>query len=100
VATNDFQSQVLEKLSALTVHQAELTSEVRNIVQRLDRLNGSVARHEEALNTLKLTEANRTGREQASGTWLKNLAPAGWSIIGAIIVLFLQHASTLLPFMK
>lgn len=36
---------------------AELKNETTNIVQRLDKLNGSVARHEGDLNTLKIADA-------------------------------------------
>lgn len=43
MAEHDFQLRVLEALSELKAEQAETRAEVTNIVERLDRLNGSVA---------------------------------------------------------
>jgi hypothetical protein len=59
VSENDFHDQVLAALSDLKVSQAETTVELKGVVARLDRVNGSVGRHEDKLGMLQLELANR-----------------------------------------
>jgi hypothetical protein len=64
-------------------------------VQRLDRLNGSVARHEADLNAVKIDQARREGADANSGRWFENLKPAIWTVLGVIGVLVLEHGHAL-----
>jgi hypothetical protein len=51
---DDFHDKVLSSLADLQISQAETTNELRNVVARQDKANGSVGRHEEKLGKLQL----------------------------------------------
>jgi hypothetical protein len=56
---DDFHDKVLSELSDLKGGQSATTAELRNVVARQDKVNGSVARHEEKLGMLQLELSNR-----------------------------------------
>jgi septal ring factor EnvC (AmiA/AmiB activator) len=91
VTTNDFQVEVLTVLGELKAEQAATTAEVRNIVARLDKLNGTVARHTEEIGRLQLESARRQGSEAAVSTWTARLWPMIYACLGAGVSLVLQH---------
>ena len=84
--------------------------------QHLARLNGTVVRHEERLDTLKDVLSNhktqcplllevaalksaaliRATETQAASAWWQRISPLIWLAIGGVIVLFLVHADELL----
>lgn len=51
------EQRILEGIQALRDGITELRAEVRGINERLDRLNGSVAKHEEAITKLRINAA-------------------------------------------
>ena len=61
----DYHDQILAALQDLNVSQAEVTAELRGVVSRLDKVNGSVDRHEDKLSMLQLELANRAATVKA-----------------------------------
>jgi hypothetical protein len=96
MSTSDFQYQVLAALGELKAEQAGTRAEVQAIVARLDKLNGTVARHERDLGQLKLDQARRQGEEKTSAKWIEWAKPAIWGIAGVLAVLALQHSEAVL----
>jgi hypothetical protein len=88
-----FQLQVVEDL-------AELKTETKNIVSRLDRLNGSVARHEADLGEMKLQAAADKASTAVTRRWIEFARPAIWSVLGGLLMLALQHADKLIAAFK
>lgn len=90
MSDHDFHQLVLDRLADLKAEQAATTEAVRNIVARLDKLNGSVARHEQEL-------AERRGAEKATAKWSTHLIPivryAAGVVLAAVAVLALNHSS-------
>jgi len=95
---------------------AELKTETVGIVQRLDRINGSVGRHEGDLNALKIADAKhdtllstvaslvaevdklktsttKTDTQIEMGT---GMAKTIWAAVGGTVLLLLQNAPALL----
>ncbi len=69
--------QILEHVVDLVEKLAGLTAEVRGINVRLDKLNGSSARHEKAITELRAAAANDEKRgTSARDTW-KTVAAVG-----------------------
>ncbi len=62
----EFRKFVRDKLEELTVQGVETNSEVKNLVGRLDTLNGSVARHERAINDVREREKVRDAELKAA----------------------------------
>lgn len=93
---SDFEREVLEHLAELRAGQAETKAEVKAIVARLDRLNGSVARHQEAIAALQLDKARREGEEASSNTWLDRLWPFIYAAARIAGFLVLTHAEDVL----
>ena len=69
---------------------------MKAIVERLDKLNGSVARHAEKISVLEKAEARREGAESSSTRWIERLMPAIWAACGAFAVLVLSNAEMFL----
>src|SRR5581483_1517178 len=94
-------------------------TEVRNIVARLDRLNGTVARHEKELREQEVHLASRQSdcplvdavkvrirpledfvtseraAEKTSKTWMDRMWPLIWAAAGMFGFLVLEHAPQL-----
>jgi anti-sigma-K factor RskA len=120
MSERDFYREVLTALGEMKAEQAETTAEVKNIVARLDKLNGTVARHEERMNEIQIEVAERrhqcpiaeglekrirpvedfvTGESAArktSSAWLKWMWPLIWAGAGAVAVLILRHGELIL----
>jgi len=95
---------------------AELKTGHTNIVDRLDKLNGSVARHEGDLNSLKVADARHEGLTANVSTLMADVeklktaetktttqidmatttGKAIWGAVGGTVILLLQHAPDLL----
>ncbi len=89
MSDRDFQMEVLDRLAELKAEQAETRTEVKNIVARLDTLNGKVLKHEVEL-------AERRGAEKAESRWTDHLIPVMRYAVGitlaVVAVLVLNHA--------
>lgn len=59
MSERDVQHEVLTALGELKAEQASVTTEVRNIVSRHDKLNGTVGRHEQRMNGMQIEVAER-----------------------------------------
>ena len=115
-----FEKEVLSHLIELKTVQAETTVEVKNIVARLDKLNGTVARHEEKIGAQtvdllqhvnacpmrdRLSEVESFISAQKATTdndkdWKSKLHPALWMAISAVIVLVMLHSADMLKFWR
>ncbi len=92
MSERDFHDAVLTALGELKAEQAATRTEVKNIVARLDKLNGTVARHEEAIGKLQLEQARREGGDASSKSWSDRLRPVAWAGCGAFVLLVLLHS--------
>ena len=101
-----------------TLSRLEILAEAAD--EHLKRLNGSVAKHEERLNTLwrdfsqhplacplraeveKLQRAVLVDETSAATTekWWKRISPLIWLGIGCVLALLLLHAKNLLPLIE
>ncbi len=119
MSDRDFQNTVLSALAG-QVEQVELKTEMRNVVARLDKLNGKVADHEARLGQMQIELAERRNQcplvdaielrirpvedfitaEQASKKtnrhWMEKVWPVIWVGAGVFGFLILEHAQGLL----
>lgn len=72
---------------------AELRNESKNIVGRLDTLNGSVARHERYISGAQ-------ARSENSRDWRKALQPYLMLLVGAVLTLILLNGQAILGIHK
>jgi hypothetical protein len=100
MSERDFQHEVLTKLGDLHAAQGETAANLGAVVQRLDRLNGSVARHEGSINDLKLDQAHKAGAKELSNSILTAAKPAVWTVLGIVVMWVLQHGQQLLELLK
>jgi hypothetical protein len=80
----------LDKQSALT------TQSIDALVVRLDRLNGSVARHEQQLTENALLRAKEQGRNEGFGKVAIALQPIVYGGLLALAIILLQNAPSIL----
>jgi hypothetical protein len=77
-----------------------LEAGVTGINARLDRLNGSVARHEQRITTIEISGAAHAAGQRAavetSDKWMDRLKPIGGLILAFVAGLILSHAPELL----
>lgn len=100
MSDQDFFVEVLDRLSELNACQAETRAEVRAIVQRLDKLNGTVAQHQREIGQIRLAQAEEKGAEETSAKWWETIKPIAWLAAGMLGVLVLQHAEAMLAFLR
>ena len=81
MSERDFQREVLEARRAY-ISQAETTTRLGAAVERLEHLNGSVARHEQSISELKLDQARTAGAREVSHKLVSAVKPAVWAILG------------------
>lgn len=81
-----FRAEVIERLS-------ELRTETKNIVGRLDVLNGSVARHEKYISGAE-------ARSDNSRDWRKAVQPFVMLIVGALLTMLLLNGPAILGLHK
>jgi septal ring factor EnvC (AmiA/AmiB activator) len=117
MSDHDFQSTVLTALADLKTEQAETRTEVKNIVSRLDRLNGKVADHEARIGQMQIELAERRKQcplvdaveirirpleealaveravEQNTKNWMDHIWPIVWIAAGVFGLLILEHAA-------
>jgi predicted nucleic acid-binding Zn-ribbon protein len=70
------EAQILETLNNLAKDVGELTGETKGINARLDRLNGSVARHEKEISEIKTCQAEKAGANKVK----KSILSKCWEI--------------------
>jgi len=91
---------ILSSLRAIRQDIGELKGDVRVINARLDKLNGSAARHEQALSETKVALAAHTsadeGKENSNQTWADRLMPGMWMVAGTLVSLALLHGASVL----
>src|ERR1017187_1991907 len=68
MSETNLQQEILDSLQDLKVSHAEVAAELKGIVARLDKVNGSVGRHEDKLGLLQLELANRAAIVKAALT--------------------------------
>jgi hypothetical protein len=76
----DFREQVISGLSTLTEQQ-------KGVIERLDKLNGSVARHEDRLSTIEKLAAGVAGGKTSNQIWMRYI----WAAIGGILLFLGEH---------
>lgn len=81
-----FRADVIERLS-------ELRNETKNIVGRLDTLNGSVARHERYISGAE-------ARSDNSRDWRKAVMPYVTLVAGAVLTVLLLNGPAILGLHK
>jgi hypothetical protein len=92
MSERDFQATVLEHLVALQRETAEQTGEMKNIVSRLDRLNGSVAKHEAQIGALMAERAERRAVSTYQEKWKEHLKPVIVYLVIGLGILLATHA--------
>ena len=96
----DALSDMKDRIADLHTEVSLTGGEVKHIGSRLDKLNGAVARHEEALGSRALevakAEGEAKGKAEARKALDKWVTPAVWSIVGVAVILVLQHAPEIL----
>jgi hypothetical protein len=124
MSERDFQLQVLEALGELKAELLETKAEVRNVVQRQDKANGSVARHQADIGRLQIELAERRlscplvdsvkGRvdivedfvtadkavKNRDKGWLDRLWPMIYAAAGVTVYVAALHASDILKAMS
>ncbi|HZP17098.1 MAG TPA: hypothetical protein VFB00_03975 [Terriglobales bacterium] len=120
MSEQDFHDQVLTALGEMKAQLVAATAESKAIVARLDKLNGSVARHQEQIGQMQVEIAERRhscplvdhveeqlvpikewvaarkAAQSVSKSWLDRLWPFIWAASGAFVLLVLLHANDLL----
>jgi hypothetical protein len=84
-----FRLRVVESL-------AKLEGLAQSTDGHLARLNGSVARHEEKINSLQAAMLTERAASRATSTWWQRISPLLWLAAGGVLALFLLHSEQLL----
>jgi hypothetical protein len=75
-----------------------MTVKIDGINERLDKLNGAVARHEDQIGTLKTSDAVRSAvtvaTERQAATWYDRLKPVLGPVGGAALALIARELAT------
>lgn len=89
-AMTRFREQVIADL-------AELKTSQKNIIEHLLKLNGAVARHEEAISKMSIEQAKKDEKERITSTQEKFV----WGLIGSGVYMILMHfGSIIAPWFK
>jgi hypothetical protein len=83
------EQQIFKILGELKEDVGELKAETKGINSRLDRLNGSVARHEKDILEIKLDRAKESGEEKGEERVKKSFWDKAWEIGKVPILLFI-----------
>lgn len=84
--------EMLEILLAMNAKLASLDTKVEGINERLDKLNGSVARHETRIGSIEKAHNVEDGAKKANSTWMKILWPVLCAIGGGAITVIVRVA--------
>lgn len=124
MSERDFQLQVLEALGELKAELVETKSGLHAVVDRLDKVNGSISRHQADIGKMQIELAERrlscplvsavmarvdvvedfivaaTATEKANDHWLNRLWPAFYAAAGVAVYVAALHASDLMKVMS
>ena len=93
-------AELNERVGAMHTEVSLVAQETKHNGQRLDKLNGAVARHEAALNERALEAKRLEGMEDEraknAAKWETRLRPVVLVLLGVGAVLLLQQAPVLL----
>jgi len=85
-----FREQVISDL-------AELKTSNKNIVEHLLRLNGSVAKHEEAIGKMQIHAATEAEKDRITSRKEK----LWWGLIGSAVLVLIEHFGAIVgPWLK
>ena len=84
VIGNDKHEQIMHELGSL---KGSTEQGFKGVHERLDKLNGSVARHEEELTQLKIVDAKNEGGKSISN----KLWGIGGTILGAVVIFLITN---------
>jgi hypothetical protein len=86
----DFRDTVVSSLATIKESQ-------HSVIERLDKLNGSVGRHESRISDIEKFNAGTAGGNKISAKYLKYL----WAAVGGVLLFAAEHFSQLVaPFLK
>jgi hypothetical protein len=80
------------------LYRVEVLTTLAKIVQRLDVLNGSVARHEKAIGEMSLAQAKEDGENEKADKLFEKFKPIIWSIASVLLAEILRDGPTLVKF--
>ena len=81
----DFRDTVVSSLATIKESQ-------HSVIERLDKLNGSVGRHESRITDIEKFNAGTAGGNKISAKYLKYL----WAAVGGSLLFALEHAGSLI----
>ena len=79
---DEFQRYVMDSLRDLNTGQAATTAELKGVVTRLDKVNGSVGRHEDKLGLLQLELSERAAavKSDLKGDLVGHILNCPWRV--------------------
>ena len=81
----DFRDTVVSSLATIKESQ-------HSVIERLDKLNGSVGRHESRIPDIEKYNAGTAGGNKISAKYLKYL----WAAVGGALLFAVEHAGSLI----
>lgn len=91
--SKDEREQILQELGSI---KGQMKTGFDAVHDRLDKLNGSVAKHEKRLNTIDVDHAERRGREEAEEENKQKWSPLKTRVLYLLISLAVGGAATIL----
>ena len=95
-----FREYVRTALDEIKKQGGQHEGELKNVVFRLDTLNGSVARHEAAIGDLRMKqsvdEASDDARREVSREWWNRMKPIVYLVLGWVLALLMKNGPDLL----
>jgi hypothetical protein len=88
---SEFEERVLTSLTKLETYSIA-------VEDHLGRLNSKVAKHEQQIGDLLLSQAREEGSAQTTAAWVNKLSPVAWLVGGVFLALVVTNIEQIKKF--